>query len=95
MTGAAMSAPTTSNTTLLGLTGGTALTLSTIYSGNAVASDTVLAITGGNSGYLTLAVSTAERVPTGSYKDYELQKSQATKGKDVVLATSTPIWLPN
>ncbi len=73
MSGATMSAPTTSNTTLRSVTSGTSLTLSTIYSGVAVASDTALAITGGNSGYLTLEVTTPERVSVGSYKDYEVQ----------------------
>ena len=28
-------------------------------------------------------------------KDYELAKSKATKGKEVVFATSYPNWLPN
>ena len=53
------------------------LTLATAYSGNAVASTSVTtaSTTGGNSGYVTLQLTTPERIPAGTSKAYRLKLS--------------------
>ena len=77
MTGATMSGVTVGpagNTQLDDITSGYPnLNLSTAYSASSVNSHLTAPITGGNSGYVTLELTTPERITAGSYKDYQLK----------------------
>lgn len=76
MTGATMSAVTTSNVQIDNVSdGNNNLSLATVYNGAEVASNTTVSITGGNSGYVTLQLTTPQRITAGNSKDYLLKLS--------------------
>jgi hypothetical protein len=74
MLNATMSAASAGNITLYDLTNGTTqVTLATVYSASAEGGTGTATITGGNTGYVSIQLTTEEEVSAGSSKDYELR----------------------
>jgi hypothetical protein len=72
MTGATVTAATTSNVKVRDVASASDLTLATAFSNTSATASASVAITGGNTGYVTVFLSSAQDVAAGSYKDYEL-----------------------
>ena len=73
MANATMSAASAANVVLKDVSTGSSLTLSTVYSGSTSTAATTATITGGNTGYVGLELTTHEQISSNSYKDYDLQ----------------------
>lgn len=78
MTGATMSAvtavpSTTGNVTLKEVGASSNLNISSAFSGAGVASTTQAAVVGGETGYVTLNLNSAQTISAGAEKEYELQ----------------------
>lgn len=72
MTGASVTAATTSNVKVRDVAAASDLSLSSAFSNTSATASASIAIAGGNTGYVTVFLSTAQDVAAGSYKDYEL-----------------------
>lgn len=72
MTGATVTAATTSNVKIRDVAAASDLTLASGFSNTSATASATIAITGGNTGYVTVVLSSAQDVAAGSYKDYEL-----------------------
>jgi hypothetical protein len=72
MTGATVTAATTSNVKVRDVAAASDLTLASAFSNTSATASASIAITGGNTGYVTVFLSSAQDVAAGSYKDYEL-----------------------
>jgi hypothetical protein len=72
MTGASVTAASTSNVKIRDVAAASDLTLATAFSAATATASTSVDITGGSTGYVTVFLSTAQDIAAGGYKDYEL-----------------------
>ncbi|KKP85460.1 MAG: hypothetical protein UR88_C0017G0006, partial [Candidatus Nomurabacteria bacterium GW2011_GWA1_35_8] len=73
MSNATMSAASTANVIVRNVSTGNALTLSTVYSGSTSTAATTATVTGGNTGYVGVELTTEEEISASGSRDYDLQ----------------------
>lgn len=88
MTGATVTAGTTSNIKVRDVASATDLTLASAFTSTSATASASVAITGGNTGYATVFLSTAQDIAAGSYKDYELTLTFANVPGDTTSASA-------
>jgi hypothetical protein len=88
MTGATVTAGTTSNIKVRDVASATDLTLSSAFTASTATASATAAITGGNTGYATVFLDTAQDIAAGSYKDYELTLTFANVPGDTTSASA-------